>query len=101
MKLQKKDAYLFSWKASRKPTSQLTSAIEALGIDTKGNNGFHILRKTRSNELSRDPKLDRSLVAELLGHTVKVMDKHYSADYRVKRSTIILIKAGYGAKSAK
>jgi len=96
MKSKSKNDYLFSWERSQKPTSHLRRAIETLGIDTKGHHGFHIIRKTRINELVRNPKLEPGLVAELSGHSIKVMQKYYLAEYGAVKTAELLRKAGYG-----
>jgi integrase len=67
---------LFSWTTYAKVGLRLRLACVALEIYTEGQ-AFHAIRKYAENSMIDDSRFDIRIVAELLGHSIRIQEKHY------------------------
>ncbi|MCK5742983.1 MAG: site-specific integrase [Chlorobi bacterium] len=93
MRTERKSDYLFNWKHSQKPTEKLNKAFKELNIETSGKRGFHILRKTRINELIRKKYSSIAVIAAISGHSIRVLEKYYLEIFGVEKSAAILARS--------
>ena len=87
---------LFKWNSYAKLEKWIRDAVSELGIENKGN--FHAIRKMRENQLIQDEDLDLNIVAEILGHTKRVQEKHYLDVLGAKKLTEIILRRKNGKK---
>lgn len=87
---------LFRWNSYAKLEKWIRDALKDMGIENKGN--FHAIRKMRENQLIQDEDLDLNIVAEILGHTKRVQEKHYLDVLGAKKLTEIILRRKNGKK---
>jgi integrase len=67
---------LFYWKAYAKLELWLRKGLREMNIRGEGRN-FHSIRKMFENKMLNEMKLPAHIVAQIIGHTVAVQQKHY------------------------
>ncbi|MCK5741008.1 MAG: phage integrase SAM-like domain-containing protein [Chlorobi bacterium] len=94
MKANRNGDKLFRWKSSQNPTKKLNEAIQILNIDVSGKRGFHILRKTRINELIRIDSSAIAIIAIIFGQTIEVIQRYYLEIFGAEKTAEILSRKG-------
>lgn len=87
---EKNNGKLFRWNSYAKLEKWIRDSLKEMKIDNAGN--FHAIRKMRENQLIQDEDLDLNIVAEILGHTKRVQEKHYLEVLGAKKLTEIILR---------